>query len=747
MKRDLYLISEAYKHTSEKWMLVVELRNKPNLNDYYTFSPLKDATEEQMAMTKNLVKMPDRTGKHGRVKTSSKYIEVDKKKDLHTMVVMHVGPKQALQDMLDQYKQIHANVLHAKLIPRVPMKPATRKHFGEVIQGLSESKKVKIPNEYVLFFGIYSKQFSNRYAEGKLIKYSDLTEHERGLIKMMNKYATTGDFKAYEMKARAYAKYTAFVAFVGSEEAIRDIAKSYQKDYGSDFDFEERKPIPMQKKTKKHFGDIMAGLKESKQEPELYALILHLNNKKDQKDYYFIKKLEDLNKEEKEILENEEGKTTSFKQGVHKYREYFPDQKTSHYYQFGRRVLMYVAPLNVVERELEYYKLAYGKKLEPGITVKSKTKETFGNILGGLNESKTDLIPLDMDIINVEVDETGWVGDVREITYTIRLNVQKIKDAFVDIKVVEFEHKRGEEKTIYSFKDVGDFKYMGSHDDAFRTGFKWYNSDYKHIIKAIEKEKMVRQLKPKTQEHFADILKGLNESRLKNYDDHVLMQWLKYDKNNYKSGVYEIKPVKRMTEQDWSQLRKMTRMHAYMHGYQMENVDGYDEMLWIFGTKKELQEDVEETKKYMMGFFRERIPMKPKTKKSFADIFDKLNEQKEGKVLWVLIIKFQRLKTSKYNDSFKYVISPLNKLSKKNRDIYNRATNWIQPAYNKKVELSIGPDIGGVDMGNYKAEVFRGPEHVIKGELISHERVFKMEEEVPVPMKPKTEKHFGHIVS
>ena len=408
---------------------------------------------------------------------------------------------------------------------------------------------------------------------------------------------------------------------------------------------------------------------------------------------------------------------------------------------------MYVATLDVVERELEYYKLAYGKKLEPGITVKSKTKETFGDILGGLNESKTDLIPLDMDIINVEVDETGWVGDVREITYTLRLNVQKYKDAFVDVKVVEFEHKRGEEKTIYSFKDVGDFKNMGSHDDAFRTGFKWYNSDYKHIIKAIEKEKMVRQLKPKTQEHFADILKGLNESRLKNYDDHVLMQWLKYDKNNYKSGVYEIKPVKSMTEQDWSQLRKMKRMHAYRHGYETENVDHYDEMLWIFGTKKELQEDVEETKKYMMGFFRERIPMKPKTKKSFADIFDKLNEQKEGKELWVLIIKFKRLKTSKYNDSFKYVISPLGELSKKNRDIYNRATNWIQPDYNKKVELSIGPDIGGVDMGNYKAEVFRGPEHVIKGELISHERVFKMEEEVPVPMKPKTEKHFGHIVS
>ena len=86
---------------------------------------------------------------------------------------------------------------------------------------------------------------------------------------------------------------------------------------------------------------------------------------------------------------------------------------------------MYVAPLNVVERELEYYKLAYGKRLEPGITVKSKTKETFGNILGGLNESKTDLIPLDMEIINVEVDETGWVGDVREITYTLRLNTKE----------------------------------------------------------------------------------------------------------------------------------------------------------------------------------------------------------------------------------------------------------------------------------------------------------------------------------
>ena len=734
-------------------------------------------------------------------------------------------------------------------------------------------KKNRIPNEYVLFFGIYSRQFSNRYAEGKLIKYSDLTEHEKGLIKMMDRYATTGDFKAYEMKVREYSKYTAFVAFVGSEEAIRDIADSYKRDYGSDFDFEERKPIPMKKETKKHFGDVFAGLKESKQELELYALILHLNQH-DQKDYYFIKKLEDLNKEEKEILSNEEGKTTSFKQGVHKYREYFPDQKKSHYYQFGRRVLMYVAPLDVVERELGYYKLAYGKKLEPGVTVKSKTKETFGDIIGGLNESKTDLIPLDMEIINVEVDETGWVGDVREITYTIRLNVQNYKDSFVDIKVVEFEHKKGEEKTSYSFKDVGDFKYMGSHDDAFRTGFKWYNSDYKHIIKAIKKEKGIRRLKPKTQEHFGDILRGLNESKQEDkyilllkiyyprgeetpyadykhtrlqglnkldraflkalapnsnaafrhgtyeddkdmlirmgnhigqystiiaiigpkdrvneeflhfkkyiygtrmkeeeyikpktkehfgsilkglneakkdpFRDHVLIQRFHYDENNYRSGEYEIKPVQDMTDEDRAHRKGMQRMHAYLHGYQEYDMGGYDEMQMIFGTKEELEQDVEETKKYMMGHFRERIPMKPKTRESFADIFDKLNEKKEGKELWVLIIKFKRLKTSKYNDSFKYVISPLNELSKKNKAIYDKATNWIQPAYNKKVELSIGPDIGGVDMGDYKAEVFRGSEDVIKGELISHERVFKMEEDAPVPMKPETEKHFGNIVS
>lgn len=101
------------------------------------------------------------------------------------------------------------------------------------------------------------------------------------------------------------------------------------------------------------------------------------------------------------------------------------------------------------------------------------------------------------------------MGDVREITYTIRLNAQNYKEAFVDIKVVEFEHKRGKEKTNYSFKDVNDFKHIGSYDDAFRTGFKWYNSDYKHIIKAIEKEKEIRRLKPETQEVFGGMLNEL----------------------------------------------------------------------------------------------------------------------------------------------------------------------------------------------------------------------------------------------
>lgn len=749
MKRDLYLIAEAYKQKGEQWIAILKLRNTHNVDDYYTFKPLKDATDDERALTKSLVRMPYHPGKDHNIKSFSKFIIDDKKgkSDMQTIVVVHVGPKKALENLLDNYKLIHKNVLNAKLMERVPLKSKTKEHFGDIIQGVTESKKGRIPNEYVLFFGIYSKKFSNRYAEGKLIKYSDLTEHEKGLIKMMNRYATTGDFKAYEMKTREYAKYTAFVAFVGSEEAIRDIADSYKRDYGSDFDFEERKHIPMKKETKKHFGDVFAGLKESKQELELYALILHLNQH-DQKDYYFIKKLEDLNKEEKEILSNEEGKTTSFKQGVHKYREYFPDQKKSHYYQFGRRVLMYVAPLDVVERELEYYKLAYGKKLEPGITVKSKTKETFGDIIGGLNESKTDLIPLDMEIINVEVDETGWVGDVREITYTIRLNVQKYKDAFVDIKVVEFEHKKGEEKTSYSFKDVGDFKYMGSHDDAFRTGFKWYNSDYKHIIKAIKKEKNIRKLKPKTQEHFGDILRGMNESKKDPFRDHVLIQRFNFDNNNYRNGEYEIKPVGDMTDEDRAHRKGMQRMHAYLHGYQEYDMGGYDEMQMIFGTKEELEQDVEETKKYMMGHFNERIPMKPKTRESFADIFNGLNEskKKEKEESWVLIIKFNRIKSSKYNDALKYVISPFSELSKKNRDIYNKATNWLRPAYNKKVELNLGPHIGGIDVGDYKAEVFRGSKDAIKGELESHKRVYKMQEEVPVPMGPETEKHFDGIL-
>jgi hypothetical protein len=141
--------------------------------------------------------------------------------------------------------------------------------------------------------------------------------------------------------------------------------------------------------------------------------------------------------------------------------------------------------------------------------------------------------------------------------------------------------------------------------------------------------------------------------------------------------------------------------------------------------------------------------MKPKTQQSFADIFDALQEGAKTPPadVWVLIIKFQRIKSAMYNDALRYVVSPLSELSKKNKDIYRKATNWMRPAYNKKIELNLGPDIGGIDMGKFKAEVFRGTEADIKGELESHKRVYKMKEDAPVPMKPETAKHFGDIVS
>lgn len=600
-------------------------------------------------------------------------------------------------------------------------------------------KRPKVPREYILFFGIYSRKFSNKYAEGNLMRYEDMSEDDKKTLSMMRRYATTGDFMAYEMNAD-YVKYTAFVAFVGSEKEIREIVERYQEDYGKDFVLKER--VPMKPKTKEHFGGIIESKEEDK---ELYALILHLNNKDDQKDYYFIKKLEDLNKEEKEILSNEEGKTTSFKQGVHKFRQYFPDQKTSHYYQFGKRVLMYVAPKDVVKRELGYYKLAYGKKLEPGMTVKPKTKETFSDIIGGLNESKQeDKYILLLKIYYPRGEETPYA----DYKHTRLQGLNKLDRAFLRALApnsnATFRHGTYEDDKEMLIR-------MGNHVGQYSTiiaiiGPKdRVNEEFLHFKKYIYGTRMKEEeyIKPKTKEHFGDILKGINEAK-KNEYGFVLVQKFMVDENGlHKHGKYRIKPSKELTDHEKSMIEKMERMHSYMMGYRGFNMDGYDEVEFIFGTKKELEEDVQSTLNYTIGgTFVEEIPMKPKTRESFADIFDRLDEKKKSEPLYVLILKYRKLYSSKFNKVIYYSLKPVNELKGVYKKAYNLAGEWYKPYFNKRIETTKD----WVRFDGWAFNIFRGSESSMKSELRDHEVVNKLVEDEPVPMKPETEKHFGDIV-
>lgn len=149
---------------------------------------------------------------------------------------------------------------------------------------------------------------------------------------------------------------------------------------------------PMKKKTREHFGDILKGLNENKEEK--WAYLLKMGKKKDGTEFARYKFLpySSLSEEDFEIAEQLHDNTKDYAHGRYEDRT---DIKVyintiGHKIKGYRTILFYVGPKEVLEKELyEDKKYQYGTRMKEEIKLKPKTQKHFGKILSGLNEEIT----------------------------------------------------------------------------------------------------------------------------------------------------------------------------------------------------------------------------------------------------------------------------------------------------------------------------------------------------------------------
>ena len=149
---------------------------------------------------------------------------------------------------------------------------------------------------------------------------------------------------------------------------------------------------PMKKKTREHFGDILKGLNESKEEKWTY--LLKVGRKKDGTEFARYKFLpySSLSEEDFEIAEQLYDNTEDYAHGRYEGRTDIKVyiNKLGHKINGYRTILFYVGPKEVLEKELhDDKKYQYGTRMKEEMKLKPKTQKHFGKILAGLNEEIT----------------------------------------------------------------------------------------------------------------------------------------------------------------------------------------------------------------------------------------------------------------------------------------------------------------------------------------------------------------------
>ena len=353
---------------------------------------------------------------------------------------------------------------------------------------------------------------------------------------------------------------------------------------------------------------------------------------------------------------------------------------------------------------------------------------------------------------------------------------QSLRKQYAEIQVVEYQDKdRGRDG--FSFKDLVDSRYLGAHEDAYRTAFRWYNIHEKEIVDTIKKEKAIQSMRPKSREHFEDLIRNLDESS--NRDAYIfflrVMKVRRGQSYSSEKAFYKYKKVSDMT-QDEKRLFKM--MQRYGAGQGSRDIKSYELLnysddnikyhLAFIVPNEQKAKDLVKVYKGTFKQFEEELYMKPETKKHFGDIMNALNEsankhnpfiieqKKDQQNEYVLIIKSKYKNLDDMVGTHYYTLCAVKELNQYNKNLLDfllqkKGGNMFRR--DKDNNLHNITVRSASYLNNFQdVYAYVGSEDIIREELEKWKSIYlpkngdrHMIEEPN--FKPETKKHFGDIMS
>ena len=417
--------------------------------------------------------------------------------------------------------------------------------FYKTANALLESAKEQSTWVIIFKFNGSGNRYGGTY---KFLPLDEMSKEDKEILDNSNPYNVDNpNTKAYILDNLKHR----YIFRLGSKNNLKNILKLYKQKF-------KLKEIGLEAKpeTKKHFGDIMNALNENKEEKWAYLLkVKAVRNSADTATYKFLpySSLSDADLEMASQLYDE---TPKYGHGRYEDRTDIKVYMSRINHKIGvyRFVKLIVGPKVDLQRELHHAKkYQFGTRMKEEIKLKPKTKKHFGDILGALNEAVENII---FKVTKVTKSEKYLGND--EDMYTLRITDKLSKKKYMVKQLIPVWSPHEKETEIYVMQP--QLKGTGTHGQMVHTGMQLvataWGPDIKneimqnmshnnltatpHIpgmknksrasqqddsaekelqqlgsflnnltVKELDKILHVQKMKPKTREHFGDILTSL----------------------------------------------------------------------------------------------------------------------------------------------------------------------------------------------------------------------------------------------
>ena len=416
-------------------------------------------------------------------------------------------------------------------------------------------------------------------------------------------------------------------------------------------------------------------------------------------------------------------------------------------------IFAFIGPESLAKEEFRSVKEVYGPLLKQEIPLKKETRKHFGDVVDALNETVTSkfMMPIDIIIKSIKQSKDSHDGSLM-FKYIIRLKDPGPAGMWTDIEVFERPKEPPFRDIRISFADIKDSYKLGPYDMAYRTSFRWYNIYQKDILKAIKREKRIKELKPKTQKHFGDVIGNLDESSGEGDMYILFINISRAKKGKEGQSNYTIKRLNDLSGKERKDLKsKYEEYHSpgIKKAYDIKIANRSDYFMQVaFIDNRKIISDIIQQYKISFPKLKNAIKLKPETEKHFGDVLTSLDEKKEEK--WAYLIKIGRKKDG--TEFARYKFLPYDSLSEEDfaiaDQLYDYTNTYAHGRYEGRDDIRVY--VNGIKnkIDGYRTILFYvGSKSDLQAEFESDKKYqYGTRMEPEIQMKPETKRHFGDVV-